>query len=87
MKIKDKAEGQEDVTMLDIDIKPTQEDLLRMLEEMGKNIESLPPHAMSQPVTHYDFGSLISLLTVIIRELIISKTSPSCLPNHKESKE
>ncbi len=47
--------------------KPTKKDLLYMLDEMVKNIERLPAHAMITPINHYDFCSLIILLSSIFR--------------------
>lgn len=47
--------------------KPTREELLNMLDAMLENIEKLPPHAMTQPITHYDLASLILLLSSILR--------------------
>lgn len=46
---------------------PTKEDKLNMLDEMRKNIENLPTHAMYAPVTHADFCSLLLLLSSILR--------------------
>lgn len=48
--------------------KPTREELLAMLQAMYDSIEKLPPHAMTQPISHYDFASLILLLSSILRE-------------------
>ena len=48
--------------------KPTRKELLDMLDNIIENVEKLPPHAMSQPITHYDFVSLVLLLSVILRE-------------------
>lgn len=42
--------------------KPTKKDLSDMLENMIKNIEGLPPHAMGVPINHYDFYSLLVVL-------------------------
>jgi len=55
------------VKPLYIETKPTRADLIKMLEEMAKNIENLPPSSMSSPLTNYDLGSLISLLTMIFK--------------------
>ncbi len=46
---------------------PTKHDLINMLDEMVENIEKLPSHAMSLPVTHYDFASALLLLSSILR--------------------
>ena len=47
--------------------KPPKEDLLTMLDEMIKNIERLPPHALYSPISHADFCSLMMLLSSILR--------------------
>lgn len=47
--------------------KPNKEELIAMLEEMAKNIENLPPHAMSAAISHYDLWSVLTLLTAILR--------------------
>lgn len=49
------------------DYKPTKKEMLEMLEEMRKRIESLPPDAMLAPITHADFCSLLMLLSSILR--------------------
>lgn len=46
---------------------PTQEELLDVLNEMIKNIEQLPPHAMILPINHYDFCSLMIWLSAFAR--------------------
>lgn len=46
---------------------PEKKELLDMLDEMRKNIDQLPSHAMLSPVTHCDFSSLIMLLSAILR--------------------
>lgn len=47
--------------------KPTRFELLDMLSELIKNIESLPQGAMTTPVTHYDLLSSLMLLSEILR--------------------
>ncbi len=47
--------------------KPDREELLKMLDEMIKNIEGLPQQALSQPVTHYDLLSALLLLSSVFR--------------------
>lgn len=47
--------------------KPTKNELIDMLDEMAKAIERLPQGAMLQPITHYDYASLILLLSSILR--------------------
>jgi hypothetical protein len=46
--------------------KPTQADLLSMLQAMITNIEQLPPQAMTQPITHYDLYSALLLINQIL---------------------
>jgi hypothetical protein len=45
--------------------KPSRKELLDMLKDMIDNIEKLPPYALSSPVTHSDFVSLMLLLSAI----------------------
>lgn len=47
--------------------KPNKEELLDMLDEMVKNIERLPQQAMTSPINHYDYYSLLLLLSSILR--------------------
>jgi hypothetical protein len=47
--------------------KPTKKELLDMLDEMIKNVEKLPVSAMMVPITHYDYCSLMILLSAILR--------------------
>lgn len=47
--------------------KPTRTDMLDMLDEMIRNIEKMPSHAMQQPINHYDYLSLMLLLSSILR--------------------
>ena len=48
--------------------KPTKKELIELLDEMVANIENLPPHAMILPINHYDFCSLMILLSSIFRK-------------------
>lgn len=52
----------------EFDSNPTKEDLLKILDEMYKNIDALPTHVKISPINHYDFGALISLLSLILRK-------------------
>lgn len=45
----------------------TKSDLLRMLDTMIQNIESLPQEAMTSSINHYDFCSALILLSSILR--------------------
>lgn len=42
-------------------------ELIETLDAMAKNIESLPSNARQSPITHSDFGALITLLSSIFR--------------------
>lgn len=50
-----------------METKPDKKELIRMLEEMIKNLEGLPPHVMSGPINHYDFLSSLYLLIEVLR--------------------
>ena len=52
--------------------KPTKTELINMLEEMIKNIDGLPQHAMTSPINHYDFSSLLILLLALFKDDCIS---------------
>lgn len=45
----------------------TREEMIESLEIMAENIRNLPAEAMYQPITHYDFYSLITLLSSVLR--------------------
>lgn len=47
--------------------RPTKEDLLSALDEMIKRIEAMPPNAMVTSINHYDFVSVLMLLSSIFR--------------------
>lgn len=47
--------------------KLSKDDLIKMLDDMAKNIEKLPQHAMLEPITHYDHWCLITLLVQILK--------------------
>ncbi len=42
--------------------KPNKKEIISMLENMIKSIESLPPSGMYSPVTHYDLCSALLLI-------------------------
>lgn len=42
-------------------------ELIDMLDSLGKSIEGLPKNAMTLPITHYDYYSLIILLVAILK--------------------
>jgi len=61
---------QDDVNPLDIPkSKPGIKELHQMLNEMIKNIETLPQHAAIQPITHYDFASALLLVSELFKAL------------------
>ena len=60
-------EGNEIVVHVREPGKQTKEDFLKMLEEMIKNIENLPTHAMTAPINHYDFVATLILLLNIFK--------------------
>ena len=48
--------------------KPTRAEMLDMLDRMHESILKMPQEAMIAPITHYDYASLILLLSAILRE-------------------
>ncbi len=50
-----------------MEMKPSKAELISMLSEMIKNIESLPQNAMLTPVNHYDLCSSLLLILEILR--------------------
>jgi|SRR5579863_2762827 len=61
------AAKQQDNVKDDYPSKPNRQELLDELQLMIKAIENLPTHAMSLPITHYDFCSGLMLLSAILR--------------------
>lgn len=47
--------------------RPTKQELIEMLDLMQSNIEGLPPAAMTLPINHYDFSSLLLLLSALFK--------------------
>lgn len=47
--------------------KPSKEELIKMLDDMVSNIESLPQEAMLCNITNYDWCSLLILLSSIFK--------------------
>lgn len=47
--------------------KPNKKELIKLLDEMIKNIESLPPQAMHTSVTQFDLASALLLVSAIFR--------------------
>ncbi len=48
--------------------KLSKEEKLKVIEEMIKNYEGLPPHAMVLPINHYDFCSLLILVHSLFKD-------------------
>ncbi len=47
--------------------KSTKKELLVLLDSMRENVNSLPIAAMTQPISHYDFSSLLLLLSALFK--------------------
>jgi len=47
------------------DTKVNRKDLIEMLSRMADAVQKLPQNAMSLPITHYDYASLLILLSAI----------------------
>ncbi len=47
--------------------KPTREELLETLDMMIQNMENIPSHAMTNPVTHYDLAAALILVSSIFK--------------------
>jgi hypothetical protein len=58
--------GDEEVEIVHL-TKPTRDELISMLNDMVNNIENLPAHAMTTPITHYDHCALMILLSSIFK--------------------
>jgi hypothetical protein len=53
---------------------PTREDKLKMLEEMIRTYENLPPNALAAPITGYDLLSALLVVCSIFRSDSSSST-------------
>lgn len=63
-------EMSEDIKPLDMPSnKPGKKELLGMLNDMINNIDNLPQHAATAPITHYDFSSLMILVAALFNSL------------------
>lgn len=58
---------QESEKQLQPSSKPTKKELVDMLKTMIYNIEQLPQHAMTSPITHYDFVSALLLILSLFK--------------------
>ncbi len=47
--------------------KPHTKDIIAIIDNMIKDVEKLPQHAMNQPLTHYDYLSLLMLLSAAFK--------------------
>jgi hypothetical protein len=45
------------------DTKPNKDDIIALVDNMIKDFEALPQHAMNLPITHYDFMSLLMIIS------------------------
>lgn len=63
VKVKDKVEQKPTEQAA----KPTKKELISMLDEMINNIENLPQHAMTSAINHYDFLSVLLLLSSVFK--------------------
>jgi len=48
--------------------KMTKQDIIDYMDNMIKSIDNLPQAAMMTPVTHYDFYSLLLLISAFFKE-------------------
>lgn len=65
-KIKE-SNAEQSITIDEETKRPTREELIDGLEYVLKNLEELPAHAMSAPITHYDYSALLSVLIAVLR--------------------
>lgn len=63
---KGEQETKQDVKQLETPL--TKEEKLKALDEMIKSYENLPPHALSQPTTHYDILSVLLLVKSLLSD-------------------
>jgi hypothetical protein len=49
------------------DAKPTRDEMVDMLDMMIKKIEEIPHNAMTTPITHFDYYSLLCLLSSLFK--------------------
>jgi hypothetical protein len=45
-------------------------DKVEMIKDLVKTLDNLPPHAMGAPITHYDYQSLLLVLSSILGDLL-----------------
>lgn len=53
----------------DMPQKPSKEELLKMIDDLIGNIDSLPKQAMTVSINHYDYYTLLVLLSSIFTEI------------------
>lgn len=68
VKVKDKEESEEIVTIEAEPKKLTKEDLIKELGMMIKNIEELPQNALQLPITHYDYLCGLMIIKAILEK-------------------
>ena len=71
-------EGNEIVpTVKDKSKKDVKEEALEALEEMIKRIEEMPPNAMVASINHYDYVSLLILISTLFRSGVDENSASS----------
>lgn len=63
--VKDAEEQKESIEPVKSGI--TRDELLITVNEMIKNVESLPERVMNEPINHYDYASLLMLISSILK--------------------
>lgn len=62
-----KVQNTKDIHMPMDNNKPDKKDLLTLLDKMIESIDNLPKSAMNTPVTHYDYQTLLLLLSSLFK--------------------
>jgi hypothetical protein len=62
------VEGEDKVISMLPNLLTSRDDLIKELDAMIQTIEGLPQHAMTTPINHYDFCSLLILLSAILKK-------------------
>lgn len=78
IKVKDDGLDKNLKATRNLNSKPSKNDLISMLDKMVEDIENLPEKAMLTPINHYDFCSLIILLSSIFKSGLDSDLEPDC---------
>lgn len=61
-------DSNEDVEIKEVDTKPTREEMIKGFIDLVKSYDNLPEAAMRQPVSHFDFYSVLVILAALLRE-------------------